>query len=213
MLPEATTTHRSIHAHELGLGGGTLIVNSQNDSADQHSRCDARHTPRHLLEMGLWEHGSNLYTYQVVTPRPRQCWRPIRRTTPSSRCTIGAGKVLHRAPICRIRRALLIKAHPVGRSDHRQGWVRKHVDYLTTRARVPTVTVVSNSGNTWTGMSRPCGLPRARMAHDQSLSYTTTNGVTTIAGTVPPYDVRVFALTGGSTDTEAPPAPTNLQIR
>lgn len=100
---------------------------------------------------------------------------------------------------------------------HRLSWTEgPAVDYLTTQeSGGVTVTVVNNSGNPWQGnvnVKRGSPTRVVEWLTDQDVPYTYSDGIIRISGSVPPYDVRVFAVTGGTIDTVAPQRPTIIGV-
>ena len=213
-------------------GGGTLIVNSQQVTASDQtllgvtlSGTTHTSTSSKWLDTGITV-GEFFYSYQLVmfTTVTVLATNLTNNEFLITLKLMGAGKVYFVAP-----NYMQDNAHSrllnVGVrllddfvNTHRLGWVEgPSTDFLTTQGTgFTTVTVVNNSGATWQGnvkIKQGAPTQAVEWLNDQTLSYTMTNGVITIAGTVPPYDVRVFALTGGSTDTTPPQTPTNLLIR
>lgn len=212
-------------------GGGTLIINSQQVTTSDATLLGVTLTgttrqssSSKWLDTGITV-GESLYSYQLVTPTTATVLARNSEGDPLvTRLSVGKGMVYLVTPnyMQDNSHSGLLKVGVRLLDDlvntHRLGWVEgPSADYLTTQGTgFATVTVVNNSGTPWQGnvkIKQGAPTQAVEWTSDQVLPYTMMNGITTIAGTVPPYDVRVFALTGGSSDTKAPQAPANLQIR
>jgi hypothetical protein len=195
-------------------GGGVLVVSSPQVSAADQALLGVTLGGTNTSTSSKWlDTGTtvseNAYTYQVVTPTTATvlATNPAQNEPLITVNTLGAGKVYFvaanymqdsgKVELLKAGATLLTKLT----TTHRQGWVNStDVYYLTTMGTgFTTVTVVNNSGRTWSGivsMNITDVTNATEWLTGATLSPATASGVTTVSVSVPAWDVRVFALTG-----------------
>lgn len=216
-------------------GGGVLVVSSPQVSSADQALLGVTLAGTNTSGSSRWlDTGTtvseNAYTYRVVTPTAARvlATNPANNQPLITMNSLGAGKVYFVAAnyMQDDRKVGLLNAGITLltrlAATYRRGWVNSaDVYYLTTvGADFTTVTVVNNSGSTWSGIVSMNITDVAKATEwltGATLAPTTAGGVSTVSVSVPAWDVRVFALTGkngGGGVVGTPPArPTGLRVR
>ncbi len=231
----ATTPTITSQLSNYVSAGGTVIINSQQVSASDQTLLGVTLTgTTRTSTTSTWlptstNYTENSYDYLLVTPTTATVIASNAAGDPLiTKNTIGSGSVYLVTPKYMQNTAMTgllnigLRLLDEQTALYREGWVTgaAPVDFLTTSKVSPsetvkTVTVVNNSGTTWNGtvnvkLTAPVSA-REWLTNTSVSIGTVIGGVTTIAATVPPYDVRIYAVTGG--DQIAPQTPTGITIR
>jgi hypothetical protein len=147
------------------------------------------------------------YTYKLVRPSTAQVIATNEFGDPLiTRNTIGKGEVLLSTPVYlqpNSRDQLLrVGAQLLDSLIARNSPARvtgPPVEYIVNQGSDKTVvTLINNAGVEWAGaisVQRPLGVPEVReYITDQAVRFTMTASDLTVAGRVPAYSVRVFAI-------------------